>query len=121
MLDLELSALENQQLDIIASPRLLASHRQPASIEQGSEIPYQVSSGESGATSVEFKRAGGDGGSAHGVTKRSHPAEITLRPEFPGQVLSRADGEVLAIDKQEIETQVKVESGETWRSAAFHP
>ena len=46
-----------QQVDIIASPRLLASHGQPASIKQGSEIPYQVSSGESGATSVEFKEA----------------------------------------------------------------
>lgn len=58
LLDLELSALEQkQQLDIIASPRLLASHLQPASIKQGSEIPYQVSSGESGATSVEFKEA----------------------------------------------------------------
>ncbi len=57
LLDLELSALEQkQQLDIIASPRLLASHLQPASIKQGSEIPYQVSSGESGATSVELKR-----------------------------------------------------------------
>lgn len=58
LLELELSALEQkQQLDIIASPRLLASHLQPASIKQGSEIPYQVSSGESGATSVEFKEA----------------------------------------------------------------
>lgn len=58
LLDLELSALEQkQQVDIIASPRLLASHMQPASIKQGSEIPYQVSSGESGATSVEFKEA----------------------------------------------------------------
>lgn len=46
LLDLELSALEQkQQVDIIASPRLLASHMQPASIKQGSEIPYQVSSG----------------------------------------------------------------------------
>ncbi|XNM81977.1 hypothetical protein ACLK1V_18450 [Escherichia coli] len=57
LLDLELSALEQkQQLDIIASPRLLASHLQPASIKQGSEIPYQVSSGESGATSWNLKR-----------------------------------------------------------------
>ena len=48
LLDLELSALEQkQQVEIIASPRLLASHMQPASIKQGSEIPYQVSSGES--------------------------------------------------------------------------
>ena len=102
-----------QQLDIIASPRLLASHLQPASIKQGSEIPYQVSSGESGATSVEFKEAVPGWRSRHGVTKRSHPAEITHQPERSGQVLQQADGEVLAIDKQEIETQVEVKSGET--------
>jgi protein transport protein HofQ len=32
---------------------------------------------------------------------------------MPGQVLQQADGETLAIDKQEIETQVEVKSGET--------
>ena len=42
LLELELSALEQkQQVDIIASPRLLASHMQPASIKQGSEIPIR--------------------------------------------------------------------------------
>ncbi len=35
------------------------------------------------------------------------------QPERSGQVLQQADGEVLAIDKQEIETQVEVKSGET--------
>jgi type II secretory pathway component HofQ len=36
LLELELSALEQkQQVEIIASPRLLASHMQPASIKQG--------------------------------------------------------------------------------------
>ena len=32
---------------------------------------------------------------------------------MPGQVLQQADGETLAIDKQEIETQVEVKSGDT--------
>ncbi len=85
LLDLELSALEQkQQLDIIASPRLLASHLQPASIKQGSEIPYQVSSGESGATSVEFKEAVRGWRSRPRCYKRSHPAEITHQPERSG-------------------------------------
>ncbi|MGN6987998.1 pilus assembly protein PilQ, partial [Neisseria sp. P0007.S010] len=58
LLELELSAREQQQqLEIIASPRLMAAHQQPASIKQGTEIPYQVSSGESGATAIEFKEA----------------------------------------------------------------
>ncbi|MCW7022484.1 hypothetical protein NYV34_01690 [Escherichia coli] len=91
----------------------MASHLQPASIKQGSEIPYQVSSGESGATSVEFKEAVRDGGHAHGVTKGRIRLKLHISQNVPGQVLQQADGEVLAIDKQEIETQVEVKSGET--------
>ncbi|WP_437887717.1 DNA uptake porin HofQ [Phytobacter sp. V91] len=115
LLDLELSALEQkQQLEIIASPRLLTSHMQPASIKQGSEIPYQVSSGDSGATSVEFKEAvlGME------VTPTVLPEgrvrlKLRITQNVPGQILQQADGEVLAIDKQEIETLVEIKSGET--------
>ena len=115
LLELELSALEQkQQLDIIASPRLLASHLQPASIKQGSEIPYQVSSGESGATSVEFKEAVlGMEVTPTVLQKGRIRLKLHISQNVPGQVLQQADGEVLAIDKQEIETQVEVRSGET--------
>lgn len=115
LLDLELSALEQkQQLDIIASPRLLASHLQPASIKQGSEIPYQVSSGESGATSVEFKEAVlGMEVTPTVLQKGRIRLKLHISQNVPGQILQQADGEVLAIDKQEIETQVEVKSGET--------
>lgn len=115
LLELELSALEQKQkVDIIASPRLLASHLQPASIKQGSEIPYQVSSGESGATSVEFKEAV-LGMEVTPTVLQNQRVRLKLRisENMPGQVLQQADGEVLAIDKQEIETQVEVKSGET--------
>ncbi len=115
LLELELSALEQKQkVDIIASPRLLASHLQPASIKQGSEIPYQVSSGESGATSVEFKEAV-LGMEVTPTVLQSNRIRLKLHisENMPGQVLQQADGEVLAIDKQEIETQVEVRSGET--------
>ncbi|MGU0057488.1 hypothetical protein ACVXG7_28505 [Enterobacter hormaechei] len=91
---------------------------QPASIKQGSEIPYQVSSGESGATSVEFKEAvlGME------VTPVVLPGgrvrlKLHISENMPGQVLQQADGETLAIDKQEIETQVEVKSGEHSRWA----
>ena len=106
LLELELSALERkQQVEIIASPRLLASHMQPASIKQGSEIPYQVSSGESGATSVEFKEAVLGQGRVR--------LKLRISENTPGQVLKQENGEALAIDKQEIETLVEVRSGET--------
>lgn len=115
MLDLELSALEQEnEVEIIASPRLLTAHQQTASIKQGTEIPYEVSSGASGATSVEFKEAvlGME------VTPKILPnGRITLTLQIsqnmPGRSIKQGSGEALAIDKQEIKTQVTVKNGET--------
>lgn len=115
MLELELSALEQQQqLEIIASPRLLVAHQQSASIKQGTEIPYQVSNGKNKATSVEFKEAvlGMEVTPAishHGTIR----LQLRISQNMPGRSIQHADGEVLAIDKQEIETQVEVKDGET--------
>ncbi|WP_369436573.1 DNA uptake porin HofQ [Serratia marcescens] len=115
LLSLELTALEQEnQVEIIASPRLLTAHLQTASIKQGTEIPYEVSSGASGATAIEFKEAvlGMD------VTPKVLPdGRITLTlhisQNMPGRAISRGAGEALTIDKQEIKTQITVKSGET--------
>ncbi|KEY58661.1 DNA uptake porin HofQ [Serratia sp. DD3] len=115
ILDLELSALEQEnEVEIIASPRLLTAHQQTASIKQGTEIPYEVSSGASGATSIEFKEAvlGME------VTPKILPnGRITLTLQIsqnvPGRSIKQGAGEALAIDKQEIKTQVTVKNGET--------
>ncbi len=106
LLELELSALERkQQVEIIASPRLLASHMQPASIKQGSEIPYQVSSGESGATSVEFKEAVLGMEVTPTVLQQGRVRlKLRISENTPRPVLKQENGEALAIDKQEIET-----------------
>lgn len=115
LLELELSALEQQQqLEIIASPRLMAAHQQPASIKQGTEIPYQVSSGESGATSIEFKEAV-LGMEVTPTIQSDGNIRLKLRisQNMPGRSIQQSDGEVLAIDKQEIETVVAVKNGET--------
>lgn len=115
ILDLELSALEQEnQVEIIASPRLLTAHLQTASIKQGTEIPYEVSSGSSGATSIEFK----DAVLGMEVTPRILPnGRITLTLQIsqnmPGRSIKQGEGEALAIDKQEIKTQVTVKDGET--------
>ena len=114
LLDLELMALEQEnRVEIIASPRLLTANLQTASIKQGTEIPYEVNSGASGATSIEFKEAvlGME------VTPKILPnGRITLTLQIsqnmPGRSISRATGETLAIDKQEIKTQVTVKDGE---------
>ncbi|CVC28669.1 DNA uptake porin HofQ [Serratia marcescens] len=114
LLSLELTALEQEnQVEIIASPRLLTAHLQTASIKQGTEIPYEVSSGASGATAIEFKEAvlGME------VTPKVLPdGRITLTlhisQNMPGRAISRGAGEALTIDKQEIKTQITVKNGE---------
>lgn len=115
MLELELSALERKrQLEIIASPRLLASHRQPASIKQGSEIPYQVSVGDKGATSVTFKDAVlGMVVTPFVLPGRRVRLKLHISQNMPGQKLQYAQGEALTIDKQEIETEIELLDGET--------
>lgn len=115
ILDLELSALEQEnKLEIIASPRLFTSHQQPASIKQGTEIPYEVSSGGNGSTSVEFREAvlGME------VTPYVQPngrimLKLHISQNLPGSTIRSGEGDYIAIDKQEIQTQVTLRDGET--------
>ena len=56
-LNLELSALQaDGKGKIISSPRVITADKVEATIEQGTEIPYQAAT-SSGATSVSFKKA----------------------------------------------------------------
>ncbi|AJJ18080.1 putative outer membrane porin HofQ [Yersinia intermedia] len=115
LLELELSALEQEnQVDIIASPRLVTSHQQTASIKQGSDIPYTVSRGKKGGPTIEFKEA------VLGMEvtpKILRNGKITLNlkisQNMPGMAIKRGDSEALLIDKQEIKTQITVNDGET--------
>ena len=115
LLDLELSALEREeQADIIASPRLFTSHQQTASIKQGTEIPYEVSSGNSGATTMEFKEAV-LGMEVTPVIQGNGRIQlkIHLSQNVPGRTMRSGDSNVLTIDKQEIDTQVTLKDGQT--------
>ncbi|CAM3802171.1 DNA uptake porin HofQ [Rahnella bruchi] len=115
ILDLELTALEQEdKVDIIASPRLMTAHMQTASIKQGTEIPYQVSSGASGSTSIEFKEAV-LGMEVTPKILRDGRIQMALQisQNMPGRSIKQSEGEALAIDKQEIKTQVTVKDGET--------
>ncbi|MFZ6773181.1 type IV pilus secretin PilQ [Undibacterium sp. SXout7W] len=109
-LNLELSALEaDGKGKIISSPRVVTADQLKAMIEQGTELPYQVST-SSGATSIFFRKA-------------------TLRLEVTPQITP--DGNVIldvdvhkdsvgvetragyAIDTKEVKTMVLVENGGT--------
>jgi protein transport protein HofQ len=116
LLNLELAALEAEnKLDIIANPSLLTTHLMPASIRQGTEIPYEVSAGSNGGNTIEFKQAvlGLD------VTPRilnDNLIELDLHisQNAAGQAIKKSDGgEALAIDTQEIQTKVIVKQGQT--------
>ena len=115
LLDLELSALEQEnQIEIIASPRLFTSHQKTASIKQGTEIPYEVSAGNSGATSIEFKEAVlGMEVTPTVLGNGRIQLKIRISQNVPGRSIKTGETEVLSIDKQEIETQVTLKDGQT--------
>ena len=114
LLDLELSALQAEsKAEIISSPRLITTNKQPAYIEQGTEIPYlEASSG--GAASVSFRKAV----LSLMVTPQITPdnrlvLDLIVTQDRPGQVVKTGTGEAVAIDTQRIGTQVLVDNGET--------
>ncbi|MBF7073773.1 type IV pilus secretin PilQ family protein [Glaciecola sp. MH2013] len=114
ILDLELSALESENKgEIIASPRITVANQQEAYIEQGTEIPF-VQATSSGATSVEFKKAV----LSLKVTPQITPdnriiLNLVVTQDTRGDTVSTSTGPAIAIDTQEISTQVLVENGET--------
>ncbi|GBL03758.1 type IV pilus secretin PilQ [Glaciecola sp. KUL10] len=114
ILDLELSALESENKgEIIASPRITVANQQEAYIEQGTEIPF-VQATSSGATSVAFKKAV----LSLKVTPHITPdnriiLNLVVTQDTRGETVSTSTGPAVAIDTQEISTQVLVENGET--------
>lgn len=114
ILDLELSAMETENKgEIIASPRITVANQREAYIEQGTEIPY-VQATSSGATSVEFKKAV----LSLKVTPHITPdnrviLDLVVTQDTRGETVSTSTGPAVAIDTQEISTQVLVENGET--------
>lgn len=110
-LDLELSALETTgQAEIISQPKVITGDKQQASIESGTEIPYQEASA-SGATSTSFKEA---------VLKLDVTPQITpdnriimdliINQDSVGQLTS---GGIPSIDVTELQTKVLVRNGQT--------
>ncbi len=105
---------QENQIEIIASPRLFTSHQQTASIKQGTEIPYEVSAGNSGATSIEFKEAILGMEVTPSVLGNGRiQLKIRISQNVPGRSIQTGKSAVLSIDKQEIETQVTLKDGQT--------
>lgn len=114
LLDLELTALEQENKgNIIASPKIFTANQQPAYIEQGTEIPY-VESAASGATAVQFKKAVMGLRVTPQITPNDHVLlDLTITQNTRGDTVSTPTGPAVAIDTQEMGTQVLVKNGET--------
>lgn len=113
VLDLELSALEQENsVEIIASPRLLTTNKKPASIKQGTEIPYVMYNTKSEASDVEFKEAVlGLEVVPHLSTQNQILLDLIVTQNSPN-TQSGSSG-LITIDKQELNTQVFAKHGET--------
>jgi type IV pilus assembly protein PilQ len=110
LLDLELSALENENRgEVIASPRVITANQKEAMIEAGEEIPFQNAT-SSGATAVQFKKAV----LSLTVTPQITPddriiLDLTVTQDTRGEDTISGP----AINTQQVTTQVLVDNGQT--------
>lgn len=110
VLELELSAMQEEgKGEIVSSPRVITSNQKQATIEQGTEIPYQEAS-SSGATSVSFKEAL----LKLDVTPQITPDDrIVMDLEVNKDEVGAVFLGVPSIDTRSVRTQVLVDNGET--------
>ena len=115
LLDLELTALERENnVNIIASPRLLTTNKQSASIKQGTEIPYLVNNTRNDTQSVEFRDAVlGLDVTPHISHDNTILLDLMVSQNSPGNSVAYGNNQMTTIDKQEIQTQVFARHGET--------
>lgn len=114
LLDLELSALEKENaVKIIASPKLLTTNQHKAKIEQGTELPYVVN-GKDDTQDVEFKDAVLSLEVTPQLSKdRKILMDLKITQNTPGEQSKIGKNEFVAIEKQELDTQVLARHGET--------
>ena len=110
-LNIELSALESNGLgNIVSNPRVLAAENSQALIEQGTELPYQSSAGNSGGTKVQFRKAN----LRLEVKPRIQKGDmIVLDVDINKDSVGLKTEQGFAIDTKHVKTQVLVESGGT--------
>lgn len=109
-LNLEISAMEaDGKGKVVASPRVVTANQTKALIEQGTELPYQVSNG-SGAMSISFRKAN----LKLEVTPQITPEgavmlELDIAKDSVGQITAAG----FAINTKHVNTQVLVDNGGT--------
>ncbi len=109
-ISLELSALESDgKGKILSSPRVITADQLKATIEQGTELPYQVAT-SSGATSLAFRKAN----LKLEVTPQITPdGNVILDVDVNKDSVGQATLQGFAIDTKHVKTQVLIENGGT--------
>ncbi|HVN41693.1 MAG TPA: type IV pilus secretin PilQ [Steroidobacteraceae bacterium] len=115
LVDLELTAAEKEDRgEVISSPRVITANGKEATIEQGTEIPYQESA-SSGATTTQFKKAVLSLKATPHITPDDRIIlDLSVSKDSVGQIVPSATGGfVPSIDTRKIVTQVLVNDGQT--------
>jgi type IV pilus assembly protein PilQ len=109
-LNLELSALEaDQRGKIISSPRVLTADQSKATIEQGTELPFQQAT-SSGATSISFRKASLKLEVTPQITPEGNVIlDVAVNRDQVGALTPAG----FAIDTRAVRTQVLIENGGT--------
>ncbi|MCK9607712.1 MAG: type IV pilus secretin PilQ [Methylomonas sp.] len=114
LLSLEIDALQTEgKGQQLSNPRVLTSNLQTAHIEQGTQIPFQSSSANTGPV-TEFINAT----LVMDVTPQITPngsiiMDIEVQKDAPGTAVPTGTGTALQIEKKNVKTSVQVEDGET--------
>jgi len=107
-LDFELSALESDgQGNIIANPRIVTANKTLATIEQGTELPYQSSSKE--GSKVQFRKAN----LKLEVTPTIEDNHILLEVEISKDSIGMKTEQGFAINTKHLKSKILVEDGGT--------
>lgn len=109
-LSLEVSALEaDGRGKIVSAPRIVTADQVTATIEQGTEYPYETST-SSGATAVEFRKANLRLEVTPQITPSGHLIlDVDINKDSRGETTAAG----IAINTKHINTQVLVEDGGT--------
>ena len=110
LINLQLRALEtDNKIRTVSNPRVITSNKEPALIEQGTEIPYQIAT-SSGATATEFKEAN----LKLAVTPQIAPdGTVLLDVDVAKDSIGIATANGPAIDTRRVKTKVLVADGGT--------
>jgi len=115
IVDLELSAAQAEgRGEVVSSPRIITANQREATIEQGTEIPYQQSA-SSGATTISFKKAVLSLKVKPLITPDNRIIlDLAVTKDSVGTVVVTSGGvNVPAIDTRTLTTQVIVGDGQT--------